>query len=111
MEYFRKGSLQTAEYYFKQSLAILPTYAPALNNMGVIAQRKGRIAEAIDLYKKAIEYERDYLLAYRNLYSLYLQLKRTSDAEEVLKDLLAIFPYDKDARSVLERIKAQSVKK
>jgi tetratricopeptide (TPR) repeat protein len=104
VEYFRKGDFKTARYYFKRSLQINPNYAPALNNMGVIIQREGRINNALALFKKSKENDPNYLLAYRNIAGIYIKLNRIEEAKRELRQILAIFPYDKEAERQLKNL-------
>lgn len=52
--YLQEGALDNAAAYFGRALALEPTYMPALNNMGSVAYRQHKYADAIGYYKKAL---------------------------------------------------------
>ena len=52
---------------YERAVAVCPTYAPALYNLGVAAAEAGRTDEALRLYGKAVELEPRYAEAWCNL--------------------------------------------
>ena len=53
--YFNKGDLATAEQQYRQTLAQLPNYVPALAGLAQVRAAQGRYAAAIDLYTQAVQ--------------------------------------------------------
>ena len=53
---FLKTNRTTESRLYESSLKVTPTNTRLLNNLGRLYEKDGRTAEAISLYKKAIEY-------------------------------------------------------
>jgi tetratricopeptide (TPR) repeat protein len=68
-----------------------------MHNMGVIASREGRYAEAITFYTKAIRSQPNYVLARCNLANVYLLQHRYAEAIEEYRRVLARDPTYKEA--------------
>ena len=69
-----------------EALRLMPYWAGAHNNLGVLLERGGRLDEAIDHYHKALRLDPDYAKARANL-ARALTLKKKSVSEE--KSLVA----------------------
>ncbi len=67
-----------------------PRDVPALNSMGILYARSGRIEDAIKLWQYALELDRSYVHLYNNLGSALKQLGRRSDARLIFQTGLAI---------------------
>jgi tetratricopeptide (TPR) repeat protein len=79
--YFHLNEAEKAITAFKQSLAVKPNNAIALDYLGRIDRDAGRFASARDHYLKAIEADPGYPPAQRNLAILYdLYLNQPKDA-------------------------------
>jgi len=67
---------QAAENSLTDALIIDPTYAPALNQLGMLLRRQGKFSESENAYLRAIEADAGYALPHYNLgvlNELYLQ--------------------------------------
>lgn len=73
---YGQGDFNTAIEDFKAVLAIEPTNARAYNNLGLAYAMLGRDEEAINAYNSAVEYDPDYLRAYKNRIVLLEKHKR-----------------------------------
>jgi Flp pilus assembly protein TadD len=72
----KNGDDEAAGGSISDALIIDPTYAPALNQLGMLLRREGRFAEAESAYLRAVETDPDYALVHYNLgvlNELYLQ--------------------------------------
>jgi len=49
----RLGRLGQAERLMRRAVALDPTFAPALNNLGVILMERGEVAEAAETFRRA----------------------------------------------------------
>ena len=101
VEYFRRRDKAKAEIFFRRALEILPTYAEALNNLGVIEEEKGHPTEAQRLYQQSVASKPDYPLARKNLARIYLRAGRLAEARSELLTVLKSYPYDADAQRLL----------
>jgi len=91
--YLRLGMQDKAEEIFRQALAINPNYPHALNNLGLIAARSGRTAEAEALLLRATEIlGRTEMRPYANLGDLYEMTGRTRDALQMYETAVTIQP-------------------
>lgn len=59
--------LKTASDYFEQVIKFNPNNPIAYNNLGVVREQQGKLAEAEQLYKKALQLKPDYKDAQDNL--------------------------------------------
>jgi tetratricopeptide (TPR) repeat protein len=67
----------------------------SLLDQGDLAARQGRLGNAIENYKRALEIKPDLYTAQVNLAAVYLKLKRTELAENVLRHALTLSDADK----------------
>ena len=67
----RAGDEQAAQGHFLRATQVCQQCGPAWNELGVLARRQGRFADAEQAYLKAIEAQPGYAIAYFNLAMLY----------------------------------------
>ena len=90
----RGGKLDEAERLLGHILAAVPLQPDALHLQGIVAFRKGRHAEALDLMQKAIAHGVDTPLYLRNICEVYRTLGRLDDALSTAKRAAALAPSD-----------------
>ena len=90
----RGGKLDEAERLLGHILAAVPLQPDALHLQGIVAFRKGRHAEALDLMQKAIAHGVDTPLYLRNICEVYRTLGRLDDALSTAKRAEALAPSD-----------------
>lgn len=103
-EYFERGELDSAEIYYKISLALCDTLPEVYNRLGVIESQKkphkiipvekmlgllkrDHQSKAIKLFKKALKLSPDFLDARYNLGKTYLKKGGDNDLENAEKEL------------------------
>ena len=75
------GEIAAAEYNFGEALKANPQNCDALNQLGVIARRAGRFADAEKHYRACIDANPNYANAHLNLAILYeLYMGRLGEA-------------------------------
>jgi tetratricopeptide (TPR) repeat protein len=97
----RDNRLAQAEQELTRILKLTPNLPAALNLMGSVRAKQGRLVEAESLFLRAVENDKSYTGARMNLVYLYL-LKRAPDKAIVqLNEVVALDPANLDARVML----------
>ena len=97
----REDRLAQAEKELAAVLRLSPDLPVALNLMGSVRAKQGRLVEAETLFLRAVRNDKSFTSARMNLVYLYL-LKRTPDkAIPQLNEVLALEPENVDARVIL----------
>jgi tetratricopeptide (TPR) repeat protein len=87
------GRIEEAEADFQKAIALNPTKRlDCYCNLGMILVRRQQPAEAVELFRKAIEYDPDYLFARRGLITALIQLDQLGVAEREITAALERFP-------------------
>jgi len=95
---FEQGRVQEAIRHDYEALRINPDYVEALNGLGFIYTRLGRIDEAIPLYNKALQLDPS-VNTYLNLGVALTNSGKLQEAEKVYEKILAIQPQNASARN------------
>ena len=90
--YSSGGNLEQAEATYNRLLAVSPGHPKALNNLGNLAIRRGDEQLAIELYRKAVEADGQYIAARLRLASLLRFYGHYEEARGVLRKLVALEP-------------------
>jgi Flp pilus assembly protein TadD/peroxiredoxin len=110
--YLQQQKTAEARKRFEQVIELQPNYPDTLpnawNNLGLLAAREGRTAEAIPYFQKALLLNPDHLIALENLGSAYRQQKHWDEARKVLEHALAVSPADPEANYSLGMVFAQT---
>ncbi len=96
-EYQLAGRLDEAEGLLRRTLEVAPQQPDALHLMGLVAFRKGRVAEAASLVEQAVQHGVDTPLYWRNLCTMYERLGRYEDAVAAGERAVALDPADAGA--------------
>lgn len=89
--YSYAGRWQSAEKLLKDSLNLVDTQTGVIHyNIGLLYERLGRTAGAIDYYQRALGSEMEQWVLYRRLARMYMTLGREEEAVEALKTALSI---------------------
>ncbi len=110
--YLNQQKNAEAQKCFERALKMRTTYPGTLancwNNLGLLAGREGRTAEAIGDFQEALRLSPDHLIALSNLGSAYRQQKQWDDARTTYESALALSPNDADANYGLGMVYAQN---
>lgn len=101
--FLQRGALAEAADAYDRASRIRP-YAPAYFNLGVIAIAGNRIAEAQDLFARALDIEPDYPDALNNLALLDYAAGRTAIAEQRYRRALSLGRFHPEAAHNLAKL-------
>lgn len=93
-EYERTGRMEEAERLLGHALAAAPTHPDVLHLAGVVAYRRKRVAEALDLMERAIRHGTNIALYLRNICEVYRRLGRLDEALEAAQRAALLAPSD-----------------
>lgn len=88
--FFREGKYQQAIEQYQKALHLTPSFAPALNNMGICFVQLNRLEEARIHFSEAIKKDRSFYDAYPNLAILLSQQGEYAQAINVLDKALTL---------------------
>jgi Flp pilus assembly protein TadD/2-polyprenyl-3-methyl-5-hydroxy-6-metoxy-1,4-benzoquinol methylase len=97
------GELDLAANSYRRVLSLTPD-PEALNNLGIVLRRQGKMADAIDCYKKALALKPEFAEAHYNLGNSLLTLRELDDAEACFRQALLIAPNFQNAHSNLGEV-------
>ena len=110
--YLKQEKNAQARASFEQVLKLTASYPDtvpnALNNLGLLATREGRTADAIGYFQEALRLNPDYWIALENLGNAYRQQRRWDDARTVLERAVAARPQEAEANYSLAMVYAQT---
>jgi Tfp pilus assembly protein PilF len=80
-------------------LRVDPGQATAWHRLGVVACRQGRLEEGSELFRKAVQVQTDFVLAWMDLGAALRELSDTAGAVDCFDRVLAIDPLNADAHN------------
>ena len=98
---------QAFERATKATAGYPDTIPNAWNNLGLLATREGRAAEAIPYFQRALAINPDHLIALENLGNAYRQEKQWEPARTTLEHAVEVGPDDPEANYSLGMVYAQ----
>jgi tetratricopeptide (TPR) repeat protein/peroxiredoxin len=109
--YLKQEKNHAARENFERATRLPASYPDTLanswNNLGLLATREGRTAEAIPYFQEALKLNPDHLIALENLGNAYRQQKKWDDARILLERAVAVGPGDPEANYSLGMVFAQ----
>ena len=109
--YLQQQKTVEARESFERVIQLHPSYPDTLpnawNNLGLLATREGRTADAIPYFQEALRLSPDHLVALDNLGNAYRQLKQWDEARKVLERAVTVSPQDPEANYSLGMVFAQ----
>jgi tetratricopeptide (TPR) repeat protein/peroxiredoxin len=109
--YLKQEKNHEARENFERATKLQASYPDTLanswNNLGLLATREGRTAEAIPHFQEALKLNPDHLIALENLGNAYRQQKNWDEARTVLERAVAVGPQDPEASYSLGMVFAQ----
>jgi len=110
--YLNQQKTAEAQKSFERAVKLHASYPDTLpnawNNLGLLATRAGRTAEAIPYFQEALKLSPDHLVALDNLGNAYRQQKRWEEARKLFERALKVSPQDAEANYSLGMIFAQT---
>jgi tetratricopeptide (TPR) repeat protein/peroxiredoxin len=109
--YLKQQKASEARESFERAIRLRASYPDTLpnawNNLGLLATREGRTADAIPYFQEALRLSPDHLIALDNLGNAYRQQKQWDEARKVLERAVALGPHDPEANYSLGMVFAQ----
>jgi tetratricopeptide (TPR) repeat protein len=96
-----QGDLDGAQRGFEQVVKTAPNHVPALANLGVVYSRQGRSADAIAVYRKALQLAPDEPGLLLNLGLAHLKIEEPGKAKPLFARVAALQPSHSQARELL----------
>lgn len=84
MTYYKKGLYNSAEFLLSKAITAEPKAAASYSNLGLVLLARGEKRDAIEAFKRALDYDSDLLSASENLGALYISAKQYDKAVDVL---------------------------
>jgi len=110
--YLDQQKTAAARESFERALKLRASYPDTLanswNNLGLLAAREGRPADAVGYFQEALKLNPDHLIALDNLGSAYRQQKRWDDARKTYERALEVNPNEAEANYGLGMVFAQN---
>jgi tetratricopeptide (TPR) repeat protein len=110
--YLNQQKTREAQESFEHALKVHASYPDTLpnawNNLGLLATREGRTAEAIPYFQEALKLSPDHLVALDNLGNAYRQQKQWEEARTVFERALKVSPQEPEANYSLGMVFAQT---
>jgi tetratricopeptide (TPR) repeat protein len=109
--YLKQQKSDEARASFERATKLRARYPDTLpnawNNLGLLAAREGRTAEAIPYFQEALRLNPDHLIALDNLGNAYRAQKQWDEARKVLQRAVNVGPEDPEANYNLGMVFAQ----
>ncbi len=83
----KEATLERKKFVIVRALEGDPSNPIANNNMGILFLQQGNTDAALDYFKRAIQADKTYDVAYRNLAAAYYQMAKEARDEEARADL------------------------
>ncbi len=84
--------LNDAAAAFREALRLLPDFAEAHNNLGLVLAEQGKLDEAVAHYREALRIQPGYALAHHNLGKALLRQGNAREAEEHFREAVRLQP-------------------
>lgn len=108
--YLKEQRDNEARQEFQRAVKLRAEYPDTVpnswNNLGLLAARQGRTAEAIEDFQAALRLDPHYLIALKNLGNAYREQRRWPEARQALERALAVNPHDADSNYSLGMVYA-----
>ena len=101
---FQSGFNDKALDLIARALGVAPKFPEALNNMGNVLAKMGRLEDALLSFREAVAQKPDYAIAYNHLGGTLLGLGRLDEAAAGYKEAIAVNPKFAEAHFNLGRL-------
>jgi tetratricopeptide (TPR) repeat protein len=99
------GAYEDARQLYLQRVEETPGDVRSYIGLAYLATRDGKHDEALDWYLRGLRIDPNSVEILAGMYQSYVELGRYSDAENVLRQWVALHPTDESAKSVLEELR------
>lgn len=101
---YQRGELMAAAQAYEAALRYDRNHAPAINGLGGVLHRFGRIHDALACYRRAVELDGRFIPALLNMTLAGLQSQHYDDAEQTAQAVLRIQPDHLNALEALLKV-------
>jgi tetratricopeptide (TPR) repeat protein len=105
-----QGKFDLASGAFEKARSLAPKDPLPIYSLGVLAENRDQIKEALAYYLKAIELDPKFQNGLFSAAAMHASLRQFSEAKNLLTRLLQIEPRDQDARQMLAAIERDMAK-
>lgn len=104
------GKFELALATFEKARSIAPKEPLPVYSLGVVAENRDQIAEALKFYLKSVELDPKFQDGLFSAAAMHASLEQFAEAKKLLTHLLEIEPRDQDARQMLTAIERDLAK-
>ncbi len=108
--YVQKKEWAKAEGVYQKAVEWNPKFGQAYINLGNVYFMQRKFTEAEKCFKKAVELNDSDISAHRSLAAFYTNTNRRDLALKEWKKILELNPEDKQAKSIIQQMKAKKLK-
>ncbi|WP_045836081.1 tetratricopeptide repeat protein [Hyphomicrobium sp. 99] len=101
VEFLKNGRLAESEVAHRRVLARIPSHAPSLHHLGLIAYKRQETANAIEYIRQSVAAQPDYHEAWLNLAIMLGEMRRSEEAIAACRECLALQPRNSEVHTVL----------
>ena len=102
--YWEIGDVESAEREWRKALEMVPQDSLTLGDLALVCLKKQHYSEAIEYYKKAIEFGPGNADAHLYLGIAYMETHRLELAEPELRKAVSLLPMNSNARNALGKL-------
>ncbi|CAA2140525.1 tetratricopeptide repeat protein [Hyphomicrobium sp. ghe19] len=101
VEHLKNGRLAESEVAHRRVLTRLPTHAPSLHHMGLIAYKRQETHDAVEYIRQSVAHQPNYHEAWLNLAIILGEMRRSHEAIAACRECLALQPRNAEVHTVL----------
>ncbi|SFV39145.1 tetratricopeptide repeat protein [Hyphomicrobium facile] len=101
VQHLKNDRLAEAEVAHRRVLARLPTHAPSLHHLGLIAYKRQETHDAVEYIRQSVAQQPDYHEAWLNLAIILGEMRRSHEAIAACRECLALQPQNAEVHTVL----------
>ena len=102
--YWQIGDVESAEREWREALKIAPQHSLTLSGLGMVYLKKQQYSEAIEFFKKALEFDSNNFQARLCLGLTHMDTHSLELAEPELRKAVSLFPWNSNARNALGKL-------
>jgi tetratricopeptide (TPR) repeat protein len=101
------GKFDQAITAYRKAAVIVPKDPLPIYSMGVVAENRDQIEEALKLYKQSVELDGKFENGLFSAAAMHARLKQFNEAKALLNRLLEVNPRDDEARQMLRAVEKE----